>query len=194
MLKKIALIVLIFSVAAGNPDVVRAEGDYEIYFFGINLKSFHNCDWLHIAAGAAASLLVHELGHALYLEAQEHKWDFELSTASGMAITFSDSLSRRQSRDFGRAGFALQTGIGLLLASMPASRGSDFTKGWVGVNTIQLYTYDVREHEHGNDFSMIDKGGGNPDLEMGLMAVVSSFCLLQTKDAKGGLWFNPEER
>ena len=193
MLKKIAIIVLVFSVMAGHFGVVQAKGDYELYFFGVNIDSFNDCNWLHVIAGAAASLLVHELGHALYLESQEQKWNFELSASSGMAITFSDSISQRQYRDFGRAGFALQTGIGLLLASIPASRGSDFTKGWVGINTVQLYTYDVREHEHGNDFSMIDKGGGNPDLDMGIMAVVNSFCLLQSKDAKDGQWFNPEE-
>ena len=185
---KITLIVLVFFITAGHPIAARAQGDYEFYLFGVNIKSFRNCNWLQVAAGAATSLLVHELGHALYMEAQGKKWDFEVSGSSGMAITFTDSLSPRQYRDFGRAGFALQTGIGLLLASMPATRGRDFTKGWVGVNSVQLYTYQVRTHEHGNDLSMIEKGGGNTDLEMGMLAMVSSYNLLQTQDTNGGLW------
>jgi len=178
---KTTRVILIFAILVGLPQIAGAQSDYEFYFFGVNLKSFQGANWLKVAAGAAASLLVHELGHALYLESQGKKWDHELSFPSGLAITTQGPLSDRQYRNFGRAGFALQTGIGVFLASIPATQNSDFTRGWVGFNSFQALSYNFRSHDHGDDFLMIERGGGSGEFDLVLFSLISSYNLMQTE-------------
>lgn len=160
------------------PVHVTAQSDFEFYFFGINLKSFQESNWLKVTAGALASVLVHELGHALYLQSQGKDWEFKTGS-SGLAIHTSDPLSDSQCRNFGRAGFALQTFIGTALTVFESTRYSDFTKGWVGMNAFQVCSYKGRDHDMGDDFAMIDTGGGNGDLELGVFYLASSYNLLK---------------
>ncbi len=75
------LAVMIITIIPVHAD---AQSDYEFYFFGINLKSFQGSNWLKVTAGAVASVLVHELGHALYLQSQGKDWDLQ-SSSSGLA-------------------------------------------------------------------------------------------------------------
>jgi len=157
----------------------NAQSDYEFYFFGINLKSFQGSNWLKVTAGAVASVLVHELGHALYLQSQGKDWDLQSSSSSGLAIHTSDFLSENQYRNFGRAGFALQTFIGAVLTTFEKTRYSDFTKGWVGINAFQVSSYNGRNHDIGNDFEMIERGGGNGDFELGVFYLIGSYNLLK---------------
>ena len=166
---------IIFSI----PVLAKAQSDYEFYFFGINLKSFQESHWLKVTAGAVASVLVHELGHALYLQSQGKNWDLQSSSSSGLAIHTSDSLTENQYRNFGRAGFALQTFIGTMLTSFENTKYSDFTKGWVGMNAFQVCSYKGRNHDLGGDFEMIDNGGGNGDFELGVFYLMSSYNLLK---------------
>lgn len=166
---------IIFTVTVN----ATAQSDYEFYFFGINLKSFQQSNWLQVTAGAVASVLVHELGHALYLQSQGKDWDLQSSASSGLAIHTSDTLSDSQYRNFGRAGFALQTFIGAVLTTFDQTRRSDFTKGWVGMNAFQVCSYNGRNHDMGSDFELIEKGGGNGDLELGAFYLISSYNLLK---------------
>jgi hypothetical protein len=161
------------------PFNTNAQSDYEFYFFGINLKSFQGSNWLKVTAGAVASVLVHELGHALYLQSHGKDWDLQTSSSSGLAIETSDPLSNNQYRNFGRAGFALQTFIGAVLTNFDKTRYSDFTKGWLGMNAFQVCSYNVRNHDIGNDFEMIERGGGNGDFEFGVFSLISSYNLLK---------------
>ena len=167
--------VVIFTI----PVNANAQSDYEFYFFGINLKSFQGSNWIKLTAGAVVSVLVHELGHALYLQSQGKDWDLQSSSSSGLAIHTSDTLSENQYRNFGRAGFALQTFVGAVLTTFDKTRHSDFTKGWVGMNAFQVCSYNGRNHDIGNDFEMIERGGGNGDLELGAFYLISSYNLLK---------------
>jgi len=178
------------------PVTAGAQSDYEFYFFGIKLKSFQESNWLKLAAGAVASVVVHELGHALYLQSQGKDWDLKASSSSGLGIHTSDPLSKSQYCNFGRAGFALQTGIGAILTSFEKTRNSDFTKGWVSMNAVQVYSYQGRNHDTGNDFEMIDRGGGNGDLELGLFCSISSYNLLKLdmKPQIGDFWAPPKAK
>jgi len=166
---------IIFAVTVN----ATAQSDYEFYFFGINLKSFQESNWLEVTAGAVASVLVHELGHALYLQSQGKNWDLQSSASSGLAIHTSENLSESQSRNFGRAGFTLQTFIGAVLTTFDQTRHSDFTKGWAGMNAFQVCSYNGRDHDMGSDFEMIERGGGNGDLELGAFYLISSYNLLK---------------
>ncbi|MCP4372642.1 MAG: hypothetical protein GY797_31720, partial [Deltaproteobacteria bacterium] len=147
--------------------------------FGINLKSFQESNWLKVTAGAVASVLVHELGHALYLQSQGKDWDLQSSSSSGLAIHTSDPLSDNQYRNFGRAGFTLQTFIGAALTTFQNTKYSDFTKGWVGMNAFQVSSYKVRNHDLGDDFELIEKGDGNKNFELGVFSLISSYNLLK---------------
>ncbi len=175
-------IVIALFLAAGIiftiPVSANAQSDYEFYFFGINLKTFQESNWIKVTAGAVASVLVNELGHALYLQSQGKGWDLQ-SSSSGLAIHTSDSLSKNQYRNFGRAGFALQTFIGAVLTTFEKTRYSDFTKGWVGMNAFEVCSYSGRNHDIGSDFEMIEKGGGNDDFELGAFYLISSYNLLK---------------
>ena len=179
MKKTVIALFLAAGIIFTIPVSANAQSDYEFYFFGINLKSFQESKWLKVTAGAVASVLVHELGHALYLQSQGKDWDLQSSSSSGLAIHTSDPLSNNQYRNFGRAGFALQTFIGAALTTFEKTRYSDFTKGWVGINAFQVCSYKGRNHDIGDDFEMIDRGGGNGDFELGVFYLMSSYHLLK---------------
>jgi len=179
MKKYVVALFLAAGIILTIPLNASAQSDYEFYFFGFNLKSFQESNLLKVTAGAVASLLVHELGHALYLQSQGKHWDLQSSSSSGLAIHTPDSLSENQYRNFGRAGFVLQTFIGAALTTFENTKYSDFTKGWVGMNAFQVSSYKGRNHDLGNDFEMIDNGEGNGDFELGVFYLMSSYNLLK---------------
>lgn len=174
--KAIVLFVVITFVM--SPSTVCAKGGFDFYFMGINLKSFKGSNWMEIAAGAAASILTHELGHALYLESQGRDWSVEPSS-SGFAVITTDSLTDKEYRSLGRAGYLLQTGIGFLLTSFDATANSDFTKGWTGINMVQTVTYKWRGHNGYDDFAMIDRGKGNGESAYLLFSSLSIYNFLK---------------
>ncbi len=176
MTKKALTIILAVAIIL-QPCVSVAKSGWEFYFFGVNLKVFKESNWLMVAVGAATSLLTHEFGHALYLESQGKNWDISTS-ASGFVVRTNDNLQDSQYRNFGRSGFAVQTGIGVLLTSFESTRHLDFTKGWVGMNTAQLYTYDLRGHNDGNDFELIERGNGDKRLDYGSFVFITQKNLL----------------
>ncbi len=179
MKKTVIALFLTAGIIFTIPVSANAQSDYEFYFFGINLKTFQESNWVKVTAGAVASVLVHELGHALYLQSQGKDWDLQSSSSSGLAIYTSDPLSENQYRNFGRAGFALQTFIGAALTTFEKTRYSDFTKGWMGINAFQVSSYNGRNHDIGNDFEMIERGGGKGDFELGVFYLISSYNLLK---------------
>jgi hypothetical protein len=150
-----------------------AQSGFEIYIFGQNIKSFQNSNWLKVAAGAFASVCIHELGHALYLECMGKSWNFKASASSGFSVYTDENLTKGQLSNYGRAGFALQTFIGTGLTLFKATRHSDFTKGWVGMNAVQIVSYQGRRHKIDDDFELIERGGGNSGLEFGALSFLS---------------------
>lgn len=174
MIRKYFSFLLVLALFLMSPKVVWANSGFEIYLFGVNLRSFEGSNWMKVTAGVLASVLVHEVGHALYLESQGKDWSLEVSS-SGLGISTPDDLSDEECRHFGRAGFLLQTGIGAILAAFDKTRESDFTRGWVSVNAIQVWSYGSREHTAGDDFAVIDKGHGNGDSELFTYSFISLF-------------------
>jgi len=171
------LLVLVFLVL--SPARAFSDSTFEFIFFGVNIKALQDAGWKKVAVGALASILVHELGHALYLERQGKDWDLKAS-GSGLAIQTSDVLSDEECREFGRAGFLLQTSIGFLLTSFEKTRRSDFTKGWTAMNTVQVWSYNWRGHDEGDDFAMIDQGHGDGDSEHHAFCFMSMYNFMRT--------------
>ncbi len=174
MIRKILAASILIGLILSYPVVVSAGGGFEYYVFGVNIRTFENSNWLKVAAGAAASILTHELGHAVYLQLADKEWELS-GSSSGLAIVTPDDLSATESRRFGMAGFALQAAIGTLLTSFEKTRNSDYTKGWVGANTVQLFSYASRAHVDGDDFEMIERGGGDAEQIHGVFTMISAY-------------------
>ncbi len=180
MNKKTLTIVLCTFLILVQPCVSVAGSDWNFLFFGINFKSFNNSNWMMVTAGAVTSVIVHEMGHALYLESQGKNWDLQTSL-SGFSVHTGNHLSDGQYQNFGRAGFAMQTGIGMLLTLFDSTKHLDFTKGWVSMNVAQLYTYNLRRGDNSNDFDLIERGGGDPNLEYCSLLLLAQNNLLELK-------------
>lgn len=165
---------LVFLVMLFQLSVCNAQSNYEINIFGINMKTFKNSNWIEVAAGAISSVLVHEMGHALYLTSQGKEWEFS-AAYSGLAVETNDNLTDSQYRNFGRSGFALQSLVGAFLTFFDSTRNADFTKGWVSMNTFQISTYSLRSHHAGSDFDLIEKGNGDKELEFSAFAFISEY-------------------
>ena len=173
--KKLFSSLLIILTLLISPNILWAKGGFEFYFLGVNLKTFQQSNWMKLAIGAVASVLTHELGHALYLESQGKDWDFNVSFSSGFAISTHDFLSDKQYRGLGRSGFLLQSSIGILLTAFEGTRNSDFTKGWTAMNAFQTSSYPWRRHDFGDDFEMIEKGHSTSDTEFVLFSFLSTY-------------------
>jgi hypothetical protein len=191
MTKKALAIFIISAAILLQPCASVAQSDWEFYFFGVNLKTFKESNWLMVATGAVASMLTHELGHALYLESQGKDWDL-LPSSSGLAIHTDNYLTDKQYRNLGRAGFALQTGIGAILTPFKSTKHLDFTKGWVSINVAQLYTYEQRTHDNGNDFALIKRGNGDERLNLGALAFMTQTNLLAIESPSPILYNVPD--
>jgi hypothetical protein len=174
MMRKILAASILVGLILSYPAVVSAKGRFEYYIFGVNIRTFENSNWLKVAAGAAASIVIHELGHAMYLELAGKEWELKESY-SGLAIVTPDHLSADESRGFGMAGFALQSAIGTMLTSFEKTRTSDYTKGWVGASTVQLFSYTSRPHVDGNDFQMIERAGGDAEQIHSVFTMISGY-------------------
>ena len=170
---KIVIICCVLFIAVTAPAFAGSGSGFDFYFFGQNINAFQNSNWMQVAAGAVASVCVHELGHALYLQSIGKSWDLRSSLSSGFAVHTDDNMGRNQLSNFGRAGFALQTLIGTGLSMFEATRYSDFTKGWVAINAVEVLSYKGRRHEIGDDFELIERGGGNSDLELAAFSFLS---------------------
>jgi hypothetical protein len=169
-----------------------AESGFDFYFFGQNINAYQNSNWIEVTAGAVASLCIHELGHALYLESIGKSWEFQVSAPSGFAVHTADNLADDESSILGRAGFALQTLIGTGLTLFEETRHSDFTKGWVGMTAAQVLSYRGRRHDNGDDFELIERGGGDNDLELAGFSILSMKNLIRSKNDRI-TWVTPSE-
>ncbi len=174
MIRRVLAASIIVGLILSYPTTVSAKGRFEYYLFGVNVRTFENSNWLKVAAGAAASIMVHELGHAMYLELADKESEFR-GSYSGLAIVTPDHLTAGESRGFGMAGFALQSAVATMLTSFEKTRTSDFTKGWVGAGTFQLFAYTNRPHVDGNDFQMIERAGGDAERIHGVFAMLSGY-------------------
>lgn len=144
---------------------------------GINITDLRDVDPLKVIAGAAASLIVHEAGHAIYSELRGHGWELNLAW-TGPEIEFMPSREG-DVRWSGRSGFLLQNLIGTILNS--AQVDYDFVKGYNAFTAFETFSYPVRRRDSG-DLVNLDS-----DVEFGAYAGWSLFNLHKTMEGKNGL-------
>jgi hypothetical protein len=173
ILNRKTIIMFLLALAVFIQSCISATAsDYEFYFFGVNSKTFKNSNLMMITAGAITSIITHELGHMIYFESQGKDWALSQSPA-GFAVHTDNYLTDSQYRNLGWSGFVFQTGVGTLLRSFKRTRHSDFTKGFICMNVAELWTYELRPHNKGDDFASIERGGGNKDTNLGILALVN---------------------
>jgi len=163
-------------------DTAFARSGFEFYFWGQNIKSFQDSDWLNATARAVVSLCIQELGHALYLEAIGKSWNLDASVSSGFSIQPDENLSDAEWSNFGRAGFAFQSLVGTGLTVFEKTRHWDFTKDWVAMNTVRNFSYQGRHHENDGVWARIESGGGAGDLKLAAFSILSANNLMRLEN------------
>ncbi|MCK9570043.1 hypothetical protein M0R72_13960 [Candidatus Pacearchaeota archaeon] len=152
-------------------------GGWDFYFFGVNTKTFKEADWKMVVMGAATSIAVHVGGHYAY------------AAANGISI-YQDGCrevigpaSTKQLREFNQVGFALQHAVGLALTSIPWTRQTDFTRGYVVAAWVETAVYPALNHKQG-DLYWSNHYGGNSDYEYAAYMAVATHNLFRVNWAK----------
>ncbi len=153
-MKKILIILIILLFSANV-----FAGDYQFYFFGINSKFIQEAKWQQIVIGASASVLTHFAGHIAYGKII----GADVDTQGFWKDTIHNG-SPSEVINFSRSGFIAQSAIGLLLTSFEKSRNWDFTRGYVAMSAVEIWSYPIR-NQYGGDIENINKYGGDGSLE-----------------------------
>lgn len=53
------------------------------------------------------------------------------------------------------------------------TRHSGFTEGWVGINAMQVFSYQGRRNENDGDFALIERSRGNRSMELAAFSFLS---------------------
>jgi hypothetical protein len=149
---------------------------WDFYFFGINTKMIKESDYKMVALGAVTSLAVHTAGHYLYAAAA----DMHVRQDGFKEIVSLSDNSTKEIREFAQAGFILQHAIGVALTTIPATRQTDFTKGYVAFAFLETLTYPAI-HQHTGDLSLSDNNGGNGYVDYAVFMTVATHNVLRVK-------------
>jgi hypothetical protein len=134
---------------------------WDFYFFGVNTKIFkEDVNYLKVGAGVVTSVAVHSAGHIIYGKINNMNFTF-----NGFQESIPSGYSDKQYREFSQAGFLAQNLGGLLLTSIPYTRQSDFTKGYVGTAFIMTVTYPLVWQHNDGDLYYSNIHGGNATWE-----------------------------
>lgn len=155
------------------PPSLSHAGNWQFVVLGVNVNKLDEVDLKTAALGAVASIVVHELGHVVCAKLQGA--DVGIDILPTPEVTW-EKDGRFDRAMFGRAGFALQTLVGVML---PAG---DFRTGWWAMETFESASYLARP-SHG-DTREIDFGGGHPELEMSLYHGLSKINLFNCVSVK----------
>lgn len=166
----IVVAVMMISACAPLKETVKNS---DFYYLGVNAKTFKEANYKAVALGAVASVATHTAGHYAYagLTGMRVQQDGLLEVVDGES-------PEHHLRGFSMAGFALQNGVGLILTSIPATRQSDFTKGYVTAAFAETAFYPVIWRNNG-DLHQIKEHGGNDDLMYGIFTAIATHNMLR---------------
>ena len=166
--------IFLFALACQLIFITPVHAGWDFYFFGVNTKTFKEADWKMVALGAATSIAVHTAGHYAYAK------------LNGMSIrqdgfcekiSFSN-YSAKQNREIAQAGFVAQHLVGVILTTIPATRHTDFTRGYVAMAWIETATYPIWWQKDG-DLNWSHHFGGNRDWEFAAYMAVATHNVLR---------------
>ena len=171
-MKKYSLILLLLLCSCGGT---------KFYFFGVDtdiVTEARGSDWAKVGAGVVASASTHILGH--YVAGEVFGVDFKYQDYyTKEHIDDVDQHSDSDLRWFARGGFVAQHVIGTALTSFEATMYSYFTKGYVATSAMHTWFYPVVNRGHYNDFKMLDRHGGNGDVEYGIYSAIALHNVLR---------------
>jgi len=175
MKKLILLFIIVLVGCSGVHSDIKKEIEHtQFYYFGVNSRMVKEANYWKVGAGALASIGVHIGAHYAY------------AGVSGMSVrqegffeVFDGDCNPRQKREFSQAGLFAQNIVGLVLTSIPATRQSDFTKGYVLVSFIETAFYPVLWRGESGDLYQSNKYGGNADLEYAIFTAVATHNMLR---------------
>lgn len=170
MKKLIVVFVVLLSSCAPIRETAKNS---DFYYFGVNSKAFKEANYWKVGAGALTSIATHTAGHYVYagLTGIHVRQD-------GLSEVVDGNLPTHNLRDFSIAGFAFQNGVGLILTTIPATRQSDFTKGYVSAAFIETAFYPVAYKTEG-DFNQLSEQGGNGDIAYGIFTAIATHNMLR---------------
>jgi hypothetical protein len=175
-MKKIIIvlsIVFCFSVTAQAYGGTFEKTDF--YFFGINTKGIKELTWWKFGLGAVASVAVHTGAHYAY------------SGLAGMSISqqglievSNNHYEAKKERERAQIGLAAQNIVGIILTSIPATRQTDFTKGYVAAALAETVFYPAIWKDNG-DLNVSSRNGGNADIEYWANTIVATHNFFRIK-------------
>lgn len=179
MIKLKLMIILLILFCATN----SYSASWNIYINGVNLKWLKDAkptDYLLIGAGMISQWAVHETGHIAYLEMNDIDYNFDcsfshLSYIEGNITAHSES--RKQMRRFAKAGYIVDTAVGLLLNTFDSTRKTYFTKGYNMSHSVGLIRYRFRMKE--GDFQLMKDKGSNEETFYCSISAISAYNLLR---------------
>lgn len=154
-MKKLFLSVIFFCLLCSP----ASAGGWDFYFFGVNANTFKQANYWQVVAGALASVAVHTAGHYIYAGL------FNMDTRQeGFSECDHGTYEPRKKRESAQAGLVLQNIGGLILTSIPFTRQTDFTRGYVAAAFAETAFYPVLFRK-GGDLNISDDNGGNDGWE-----------------------------
>ena len=144
------VLILMLSACAPMRDTIKQT---DFYYFGVSAKTFKEANYWWVGAGAFVSVfIVHPGGHHLYA-----KLNNMTLTQQGLGEILDYGYDNRQSRECAQAGPLLQNVVGFILTSIPYTRQTDFTKGYVAA----AFGETVLSPIISNDLNSSNEKGGN---------------------------------
>jgi hypothetical protein len=149
---------------------------WDFYFFGVNAKTFKEANYWKVSAGIIFSLGVHTGGHWAY--AKLNGMDIH---QEGFSEIVGPGYEAGRYREFAQAGFLAQNLVGLALTSIPKTRQSDFTKGYVAMAFIETVSHPLFWPGENSDLNMSNRCGGNATWEYVGYTALAIHNLLRVK-------------
>lgn len=159
----------------------HAQG-FKYYFNGVDLAWLKDAklkDYGMMLLGHVTCIAIHELSHIAYLEKNDIKYNYRIDFKhqTGVIKLNYNKMTNAQIRRFNRAGYTVDTIVGLILTSIPKTNNTYFTRGYVATHSIGLATYDLRNKK--GDFKGLKKGGGDEDIFRIAVSLGSAHNLLR---------------
>lgn len=173
-MKKLAVALLVVMVC-GCGAIKETVKNSDFYYFGVNTKTFKEMNYWKAGLGVLASVGVHAGAHWAY------NGIFDMGAEQNGFLEVADgNCAPQKVREFSQVGFAAQNLGGLILTSIPKTRQSDFTKGYVVASWVEIVSYSLWNGDHG-DFNMSASHGGNRDWEYALSLFVATHNILRVR-------------
>ena len=171
MKKTAVLVTVLICLLSVSPVYANWMNNWKIN--GIQLSRFKNIqtkEVFELGAGVLASFAVHWAGHVIFLETHNKDW-----YQDGFSEICTSPLTDSEGQWFGRSGMVAQLIVGTGL-KFTKYNDSFFATGYHIGTFVEIAAYPFIHNDDG-DLHLIDKFGGNWELEYGVYTLWSGLLL-----------------